>query len=142
MKYGSLMKAFKESCVLHGEMKWDVSLECTSVGQHLILIQCIFLSCNKCVLDGILSVYVIHPPREWGVGMSRHRWRLFFLKTQFVIGGGGTTRPQSLLHNRTRSTKTSLSRGSLQRSVVMPFCSHFAFRVPYIYAIFITFHLT
>lgn len=123
MKYGSSMKSFKlRVCVLWG--KWrDFSLECTSVGQNCILIQCIF-SCaiNMCMLGRILCGYVNHsltllfPPAsevwEWECpGASRSITGAFFFKLSYTLylETEGSRSRTHVPHNRARYKDVTLS---------------------------------
>lgn len=148
------MKAFKLRVVCYGG-KWRYfSLECTSVGQNCILIQCIF-SCaiNMCVLDRVLCGYVIHSwqcmfpsTHERFVGVrcqSKHHWCYFFIFFQALIvcnwrqRGGHTAATLTVPHNRARyKDVTFLWFLKAFNSKDIFFCFHFAFRVPYIYACF------
>lgn len=145
------MKAFKLRVVCYGG-KWRYfSLECTSVGQNCILIQCIF-SCaiNMCVLDRVLCGYVIH---SWQY-VSQHPRAicgsqvpveaslvLFFFQALIVCNwkqrGGHTAATLTVPHNRARyKDVTFLWFLKAFNSKDIFFCFHFAFRVPYIYACF------
>lgn len=134
-----------ESCVLWGKLR-DFSLECTSVGQNCILIQCIFSCAINMYVFRLLGylwlcyslMTLLFPPQvRCGSGnvrcQLRNHWCIFQALTQSVIRGSAAfTTP----HNRARYKDVTVLWFFKAFDSNDIFHFHFAFRVPYIYACF------
>lgn len=142
------MKAIQIELCAMGEMKRDFSLECTSVGQNCILIQCIF-SCaiNMCVFrQGFMwtchsLMTLLFPPAsevwEWECQMPVKASLVHFSSSHTVCNQRqrGHAAAITAPHNRARYKDVTFL-WFFKAFNGNDFFFRFAFRVPYIYACF------